>query len=425
MTKNLAYTGEFFMNANNGGGKDVYSLNIGFSGTVTYTGSKGQQVPFTLAISISDTPGFGYAFFIQLSSGQWVDPFGVTGLTLTDLVGSLTLMPEEPWFQAASFTGGAYIGPIKGYVAISFDTWDYADNYFAVALSNLTFGEVATLCGISLPSSFSETGIKSGTFSFSTSLNDLAVPAGFTVSSIPPGFQSIADVNLFGFQVYYQLVISQEFSFQLTFSPIILGSAISITNADGTSGPIFSFGDSSDMTQPAVTSVGVKVDLFGHQFTEAISTSSTLNNGAMGLPIPAKLLGGFCTGININFNDDSVTFVLTFQVISLFHLVTISADSGMTIPTSYQTKNIEDFTAPSLTIGGYILFSLFGKSYTYLSSSITFGPSLLKLSMPINLLFLPGQMEFMYTTSGTPSVNLEYLLEPINLNTLFKMTQSA
>lgn len=143
-------------------------------------------------------------------SGCWNRAFGISILDLCNLYLAVTLTPGVP-VPGIAFGGRVRIGSERcyrleaaGYIGLGSPVPE--DNFFYAEMGPLTLQRVLDMFCVSftLPSFLGDTGFPDG-FVTSFALTDISLP---TISlTIPRGFYFRGTLNIFGFQIYSEIVL--------------------------------------------------------------------------------------------------------------------------------------------------------------------------------------------------------------------------
>jgi len=206
----------------------------------------GNKLLFSMSCTLDLTKA---SVVLSLSmEGAWQGAFGIGALTLSNLIGSISLGP--PTGITALMLGGTLtIGQypttasnadqsITGSMYFNLDFNSPSNNWFYGSITSLTIGNfMSVLFGVKgLPSIVANSGFPQG-----LTISYAAAPATVPVANIeiPSGFRLAGGFNFMGFGGFGEVVVSPtQFMFNITMNPLKLGTLqISRTKEDPSIGP--------------------------------------------------------------------------------------------------------------------------------------------------------------------------------------------
>ena len=200
-------------------------------------------------------------------SGTWNRPFGLNGVSISDVGGNIGVSPAPPFITEIGLRGTLQIkNIINGTIDINLDLNEYENDYFYCSMQGLTVGNLLEVIGVTLPglpSIISESGYQffMGSFAF----NEIILDSGI---KIPQGFRAAGIVNFLGLVAFADTIINLNYFSCIIKLPrinLLKGSIIIQESKDSTFGPYCSLYTSISTASPTLILSGsafFKVPLF-------------------------------------------------------------------------------------------------------------------------------------------------------------------
>jgi len=186
----------------------------------------GDVVTFTAMAKITLTnPSLGLSLSMI---GRWPSPFGIPKLTVSDLVGEISVMAMAPWFNSMTLGGTITIGGctddrIIGKMYFRIDVVDVGGCYFYGSVNRLVVGQfMSIIFGVNnLPKLIAESGFPRGLL-LSYAMQDGHTAAG---DFIPMGYHFKGGANFMGIGVDVMEVIVSPIRmlYHIEFLPFTVG----------------------------------------------------------------------------------------------------------------------------------------------------------------------------------------------------------
>eukprot|EP00455_Lapot_gusevi_P040573 TRINITY_DN45_c0_g1_i7.p1 TRINITY_DN45_c0_g1~~TRINITY_DN45_c0_g1_i7.p1 ORF type:complete len:1213 (-),score=621.75 TRINITY_DN45_c0_g1_i7:124-3762(-) len=177
--------------------------------------------------------------------GTWHNAFGVTDLSIGNLVGKVAIGVRAPWILMLMLGGEIQYGadnndPIKGSGYFRFDLENPMENYYYVNLGRLVVGQLfkhVFRANVALPGFLAESGFPEGCQA-SFALKNQQLPNG---DEAPAGYRYKGKFQFLGFWAKVDILLwVTQFRFKVEFSSFKIGSTIQVSRSkeDMSNGPL-------------------------------------------------------------------------------------------------------------------------------------------------------------------------------------------